>query len=318
MTRVLLTGATGFVGRYLHPALVRAGFDVVCASRRAAEMAVREPSRKWVRFDVESAETLAPALEGVDAVVYLIHSMGEAGDFEARERTSATSFLRAAERAGVGRIVYLGGVAPAGRPSRHLQSRLGTGELLRGGSVPTLELRAGMIIGAESESWRIVRDLAARLPFMVLPRWLQNRSQPVAIDDVVAAIVVALELEPEVGGVFDLPGPESLTGEQLLMRVAHLMGVRPYTVRVPLLTPRLSSYWLKLVTSAEFGVARELVEGLTSDLVAKDEGFWRFMPGHELMSFDAAARKALDAETASLPIKTRAVEWMLQHMGRAS
>ncbi len=315
--RVLLTGATGFVGGHLHPALVRAGFDVLCASRRAAEMTAREPSKKWVHFDVEREDTLAAALEGIDAVVYLIHAMGEAGDFEAREQASAARFLCAADRAGVERIVYLGGVAPAGEPSRHLQSRLRTGELLRGGAVPTIELRAGMIIGAGSESWSIVRDLAARLPFMVLPRWLQNLSQPVAIDNVVAALVRALELEGEVRGVFDLPGPETLSGEEILKRVSRLLGVRPYTLRVPVLTPRLSSYWLKLVTSADFGIARQLVEGLTSNLIASNEGFWGYMPDRTPMAFDAAARMALDAEAAGLPMKTRAVEWMLQHMGRA-
>ena len=174
-----------------------------------------------------------------------------------------------------------------------------------------------MIIGAGSDSWSIVRDLAARLPFMLLPRWLQNLSQPVAIDDVVAAVVRALELEGDVQGVFDLPGPEALSGEEILRRVSRLLGVRPYAIRVPVLTPRLSSYWLKLVTSADFGIARELVEGLTSDLVARDEGFWRFMPDRKPMSFDVAAQLALDDEAAAMPAPTRAIEWVLRRVARA-
>jgi uncharacterized protein YbjT (DUF2867 family) len=173
-----------------------------------------------------------------------------------------------------------------------------------------------MIIGAGSASWSMVRDLAARLPFMILPSWLQNHSQPVAVDDVVFALVRALELPPEVQGVFDLPGPETLTGEQILQRISQLLGVKPFTVRVPVLTPKLSSYWLKLITRANFGVAQELVEGLTSDLVARHELFWTFVPEHRPTPFDVAARDALREEGQKLSLSTRAVEWSLQHLAR--
>ncbi|HYP87608.1 MAG TPA: NAD-dependent epimerase/dehydratase family protein, partial [Polyangiaceae bacterium] len=263
MRRILLTGATGFIGRRLYPALREAGWEVRSGSRHVAECALKEPEREWVAFDVERPETVQSALQGVDAVVYLVHAMGQAGDFEEKERAAAQTMLRSAEQAAVKRLVYLGGVAPAGDASKHLRSRLATGETLRSGSVPVIELRAGMIIGAGGLSFRMVRDLSARLPFMILPSWLQNRSQPVAVDDVVRALVRALELPADVQGVFDLPGPETMTGEQILRRIAALLGVRTMTVRVPVLTPRLSSYWLKLVTSADFGVAQELVEGLT-------------------------------------------------------
>jgi uncharacterized protein YbjT (DUF2867 family) len=313
--RLLLTGATGFVGHRAYPALAQAGWEVICASRNAADAAQREPQRRWVSFDVERCETVAAALSGVDAVLYLIHSMGQSGDFEAKERAAAETFVNAAERAGVTRVVYLGGVAPSGEASKHLRSRLSTGELLRHSSVPTIELRAGMIIGAGGLSWRMVRDLAARLPFMILPAWLQNHSQPVAVDDVVSALVRALELPAEVHGVFDLPGPETLTGEDILKRIARLLGSRPYTLRVPVLTPRLSSYWLKLVTRADFGVAQELVEGLTSDLVATNELFWKYLPDRSPMPFDEAAKQAL-AEANQLAVGTRALEWALQHVGR--
>jgi uncharacterized protein YbjT (DUF2867 family) len=313
---VLLTGATGFIGKRVYPELVRAGFRVRSASRDAARRAKREPERSWVRLDVQDRASVEEALIGVDSILYLIHAMGQAGDFEAMERKAAETLVLAAEKTGVKRIVYLGGVAPTGEASKHLRSRLLTGDVLRAGSVPAIELRAGMIIGAGGLSWRMVRDLAARLPFMILPSWLQNHSQPVAVDDVVSALLRALELPAEVMGVFDLPGPEIMTGEEILKRVARLLGVRPYTLRVPVLSPRLSSYWLKLITSADFGVAQELVEGMTSDLVARNVSFWSLMPERAPTPFDAAARAALTADDAELGAGTRALEWALQHLAR--
>jgi uncharacterized protein YbjT (DUF2867 family) len=313
---VLLTGATGFIGKRVYPALLKAGWDVTSATRHVEEQ--RAESRRWVRFDVQDQESVVAALEGQDAVLYLIHAMGQGGDFEEKERAAAETLRRSAERAGVRRIVYVGGVAPAGEASKHLRSRLQTGEVLRSGTVATIELRAGMIIGAGGLSWNMVRDLAARLPFMILPSWLQNRSQPVAIDDVVAALLRALELGPEVSGAFDLPGPETLTGEQILRRIASLIGVRPYTVRVPVLTPRLSSYWLKLVTRADLGIAQELVEGLTSDLLAGGEQFWVHMQDRSATPFDVAARAALAEDDSELAASTRALEWLLHHVTRSA
>lgn len=314
--RVLLTGATGFIGRRVFPALREASWEVICASRDADERAKREPERTWVHFDVQEPSTVESAVQGADAVLYLIHSMAQAGDFEVKERAAAETVRSAAERAEVKRIVYLGGVAPAGEASKHLRSRMLTGEILRSGRVPTVELRAGMIIGAGGQSWQMVRDLSARLPFMILPRWLQNRSQPVAVADVVFALVHSLELPPDIGGVFDVPGPETLTGEELLKRIAALLGRRPYTLRVPLLTPRLSSYWLKLITRADFGIAQQLVEGLTSDLLAQDPTFWSLAPGRVPTALDVAARTALREEQGTLSAGTRLLEWGLQHLAR--
>lgn len=313
---LLLTGATGFIGQRVYPALMGTSWRVLSATRHPEHGRGEQPERHWVQFAAQERYSVERALEGVDALLYLIHAMGEHGDFETEEHKAAETVLRAAEKQGVKRIVYLGGVAPAGQPSKHLRSRLATGELLRSGSVPTLELRAGMIVGAGSQSWCIVRDLAARLPFMVLPSWLQNCSQPVAIDDVVAALLRALELGPEYRGVFELSGPETLTGEQILRRTAGLLGVRPLTLRVPVLSPKLSSYWLKLVTRADFGIAQELVQGLTSDLVGRNPLFWSLMPDHSLTPFDVAATRALQQDQAALSMPTRILEWSLQHMGR--
>jgi uncharacterized protein YbjT (DUF2867 family) len=304
---VLLTGATGFVGSRVLPRLVAAGFHVRCASRHperasgsAPNNALRDPRRgtSWIRLDVSKPETVRAALDGVRAAIYLVHGMAEGAGYEERERAAAVSFRDEARARGVERIVYLGGVAPRGPASHHLESRLRTGALLREGAVPVFELRAGMIVGHGSTSFRIVRDLAFRLPVMVLPRWLASESEPIAIDDVAFAIERALALPLEHAGIYDLPGPERLSAKRILVRVAALRGSHPLMVSVPFLTPRLSSYWLKLVSGADFRVARELVAGLESDLVATGRSFWELVPEHRLMSFDTAARRAVEEEGA--------------------
>jgi uncharacterized protein YbjT (DUF2867 family) len=193
--QVLLTGATGFIGQHLHPALVRAGHRVRCLTRSPERSRARWPDRDWVGGDVGEPKGLARAMEGCAAACYLVHGMAAARPGWADEELRwAEDFAEAAGQAGVRRVVYLGGVAPRGEPSEHLRSRLETGEALRTGPVPCLELRAGMIVGAGSASWTIVRDLAARLPGMVLPAWLAHRSEPVAVDDVVAALVAGLRI----------------------------------------------------------------------------------------------------------------------------
>ncbi len=317
MTRVLLTGATGFVGRALYPALAAAS-DVRCTTRDAQRARARYPNRAWVEADVTQPQALAAALEGVEVAYYLVHSMGSrggGGDFSRREEESARGFAHAAAKAGVRRIVYLGGVAPEGAASKHLQSRRRTGEALREAGVPVVELRAAMIVGLGSASWQIVRDLSMRLPVMVLPAWMLHRSEPVAIQDVVAALVHAGLGKDVPSGIYGLPGPDALTGEQVLQRVAALRGLKARALRVPFLSPRLSSLWIGWVTRADLQLARELVEGLTCDLLAEGPAFWEQMPGgHAPLRFDQAARAALEAEAASLPFKAAAAEWLIQHL----
>ena len=191
-------------------------------------------------------------------------------------------------------------MAPQGVPSEHLLSRLNTGEVLRSGPVPCLELRAGMIIGAGSASWTIVRDLAARLPAMVLPSWLMHRSEPVAVDDVVAALLAGLRLELTASAWWDIPGPEALSGTEILLRVAAVMGRKPLLLEIPLVTPRLSSHWIRLVTRADYAVARELVEGLTCNLLATRTGYWDAAGLPPPMALEEAARRALAAEAGTM------------------
>jgi Type II CAAX prenyl endopeptidase Rce1-like/NAD(P)H-binding len=184
--RILLTGASGFVGRYLFYTLQAAGCEVRCASRHPERARRHYPNRNWVRLDLEDPATVQPALEGCHGAYYLIHGMSDGEDYEEREARSTETFVTAAQQAGLQRIVYLGGVQPAGLSSRHLRSRLRTGEILQQGAVSTVELRAAMVIGNGGSSWEMVRDLAVRLPVMILPKWLQNCSQPIAITDVMA------------------------------------------------------------------------------------------------------------------------------------
>ena len=193
--------------------------------------------------------------------------------------------------------MYLGGVAPVGTGSDHLRSRLDVGEALRAGSVKTIELRASMIVGHGSLSWLIVRDLTARLPFMVLPRWLKSRTQPVGIDDVVVALLGALELPLGASAWFDIPGPVTLSGKEILNETAGVMGLRhPRMIEVPFLSPRLSSHWVRFVTRAQWSVAREVVVGLTEDLLARDDHFWELIGHPHRCSFAEAAKRALDAD----------------------
>ncbi|MHB8875015.1 MAG: NAD(P)H-binding protein [Myxococcaceae bacterium] len=303
---ILLTGATGFIGRALMPRLLAAGHRVRAATRHPPRTPTLTRRLTWVRCDLLEPRQLEDALRGANAAYYLVHSMGKGQrDFREVEQRQAHAFADAAARAGLSRIIYLGGVAPAGVPSEHLASRLEVGEILRAGKVPTLELRASMIIGVGSASWQIVRDLAMRLPAMVLPKWLDSVTCPLALEDAVEALVRALELPLEGSAWFDLPGPDVVSGRDILMRLAALRGRRVPALRVPVLTPYLSSLWLKFVTRADFSLARELVAGLTEDLLPVNRRYWELIDYTPKWGFDEAAKRAL-AEEAGHP-RTRGV-----------
>jgi uncharacterized protein YbjT (DUF2867 family) len=266
-------------------------------TRNLALAREREPALDWVEGDVADAGSCARALDGCQAAVYLVHGIGAGADYHQHEVAAARTFGQAAAAAGVERIVYLGGIAPAGPGSDHLRSRLDVGQALRAGPVKTIELRASMIVGYGSLSWLIVRDLTARLPFMVLPQWLKSRSQPVAVSDVVIALVRALELPLAASAWFDLPGPRALSGKDILEDTARAMGLaHPRMIEVSFLSPRLSSLWVRFVTRAQWSVAREVVVGLADDLLAQDDGFWRLIDHPTRLTFQEAARAALDAE----------------------
>lgn len=307
--KTCVLGATGFVGRALVSALSAAGEPVRAASRRGKRSS---DSVDWVSCDLERAETLGPVLEGCDAVYYLVHSLGRA-NFRETDRRCAHNVAEVAAAAGCQRIIYLGGVSPRGRASEHLASRLEVGEILRAGGVRTVELRASMIIGNGSASWRILRDLAVRLPFMVFPRWLDSKTCPIALPDVITALLDARDVPLTESAWFDIPGPEALSAREMLEAVADLDGRRIPSIRVPVLTPALSAMWLRIVSGAEYAVARELVLGLTEDLLPQ-RSFWEIAPHVPSLSFRAAAANALMSEKPSSAF-VRGLERVVRRLG---
>jgi uncharacterized protein YbjT (DUF2867 family) len=291
---VLLTGASGAIGSRLAPRLAGDG-ELRCLLRRPEQTTLPAGARA-VRGDAVSGDGLVEALEGVETAYYLIHSMGRGGggDFAARDRRAAETFGRAAAAAGVRRIVYLGGLSGGGAAeasSAHLRSREQVAELL-GEHVPHfVHARAAMVIGAGGASFEMLRALVRRLPAMICPRWIDTRTQPIALGDVVAALA-ALRDRPDVVGDVELGGPETLTYREMMARTARAMGRRPpLIVRVPVLTPRLSSYWVTLVTPVEAALARPLIDGLREEMVVRAAP----PPGinDAPMRFDAAVRLAL-------------------------
>ena len=303
--RALVTGATGFVGGRLAGALGDRDWKVRCLVRdrsRARELADR--GFELHEGDVLEPESLRGAGREVEIAYYLIHSMGRgaSGDFEERERRSAVNFAEMAKREGVARIVYLGGLGD--RPqSRHLRSRLRTGQMLSELGPPLTYFRAGMIVGAESESYRTLRYLVQRLPAMIGPAWLAQPTQPIGIDDVIAYLAAAPEVAASEGREIQIGGSDVLSYGEMLDLMADALGVRRRPrVPVPLLTPWLSSLWIGLVTPVDAGVARPLVEGLSTATVVTDSS------GAELfdvtpISFMDALRVALaeDPEVHSAP-----------------
>lgn len=289
----MLTGATGYVGGRLLPALLHAGHEVRCVVRRP-ERARLPSAATVVRGDVADGTGLAEALDGADLAYYLVHSMGRgnAAGFAERDRRAAATFGDAVRAAGVARTIYLGGLEAGS--SEHLRSRHEVAGILRR-RVPELAyVRAAMVLGAGSASFEIVRHLVERLPAMVCPRWVDTRSQPVAVADVVAALA-ALATRDDVPAEVQLGGADVLTYREMLRRFAAIAGRRPPAiVRVPVLTPRLSSYWVTLVTPVELGLVKPLVEGLATEMVVRDPP----PPGinDRPLGFDDAVRAALSPE----------------------
>ena len=273
--RILLTGASGYVGGRLLPRLERRGFAVRCLARRPKFLAHRVgPSTEIVGGDALNPESLAAALSGVHTAYYLIHSMGsaDAAGFEAQDRLAAVNFGRAARHAGVRRIVYLGGLADESAPlSAHLRSRLEVGHALRASGVPVVEFRASIVIGSGSLSFEMIRSLVDRLPVMVTPRWVSVVSQPIAIEDLLAYLEAALELEGEDSRVYEIGGAERVAYGELMREYARQRGLRRWTIPVPVLTPRLSSLWLGLVTPLYARVGRKLIDSICHETIVRDE-----------------------------------------------
>lgn len=277
--RILLTGATGYVGRRLLPALTAAGYSVRCLAREAARFeADPHPEVDLLEGDLLDEALVARALEGIDVAYFLVHSMGAGGDFEEKDLSIARVFSSHAAQAEVKRIIYLGGLGRGPQLSPHLASRQKVGEILRESSVPTLEFRASIIIGAGSISFEMIRALVDRLPIMVAPRWVRTLAQPIAIDDVIAYLLAGLKIELDGSAVVEIGGPDRLSYLDLLREYAQLRGLRRIILPVPVLTPWLSSLWLNLVTPLQAPIGRWLIEGVRNESVVDDPAALTIFP----------------------------------------
>ena len=295
MGAILITGASGYIGGRLAQHFVDAGVDIRVAGRDPRRLIARWPGVDAVELDVMRPETTGAATEGVTTAYYLIHSMEEGGaPFEERDRTAATNFARGAAGSGVERIVFLGGLGDDDDPdlSPHLASRHETGRLLAQHGPAVLELRAGMVIGAGSASFRMLEDLVRRLPVMVTPRWVETRSQPIAIDDVVAY----LERAPEVTldghhSIVEIGGADVLSYREMMRRIGEKRGRVPWILPVPVLSPSLSSLWCGLVTSVPPSIARPLIEGQRNETIVRSDTAPKLFPDLHPVGFDEAVTR---------------------------
>jgi uncharacterized protein YbjT (DUF2867 family) len=287
-----VTGATGFIGRHLVSNLLAKGYRVRALVRQPQDYKIEGVEAR--RADIFDKASLPAALDGVNTAFYLVHSMMNKGsEFAQMDREGALNFLNAAENSGVQRIIYLGGLGETGPElSEHLKSRAEVGRILQSGRVRTTVLRAAIIVGPGSASWEMLRQLADRLPVMTTPRWVETRCQPIALRDVLGYLVGCVEEEATSAGTFDIGGPDILTYRQMMMQVAELLGKRVRIYGIPILSPRLSSYWVDLVTDVPSNVARPLIDGLRSEVICRDDKIKSLIP-MDLTSFREAVALAL-------------------------
>lgn len=289
--KILIAGASGFIGQRLANELCSSGERPRCLIRRSVPM----PAGAEVFIgDLLQPETLPQALDGIDTAFYLVHSMaaGRAG-FETRERTAAINFIAAASKAGIRRVIYLGGLGETGSNlSEHLQSRLEIGNLLKKAPFATTFLRAAIILGKGGASFEMIRTLVERLPIMITPRWVSTKCQPIAVDDVIRYLIGCLRDERTSGETFDIGGPDILTYREMMERFAAIEKKRLIIIPVPVLTPKLSSYWVWLITPVKPSISMPLIEGLANEVVCRENRIRELLP-FNLTSYDEAVRLAL-------------------------
>ncbi len=292
---IAVAGATGYIGGLLARRLIEEGHEVRALARhpeRAQDL--KDVGCEVCRADVLERESLDAALDGADVAYYLVHSMGRGsdGDFAERDHQGAENFAAAAAAAGVKRIVYLGGL---GEGSKHLDSRHETAQALRAAGVPVTYFRAAAVIGSGSESFRTAFYLVRRLPVMVTPRWVTTRTQPIAVDDAVAYLAAAADLDLEVDREIEIGGPDVTTYGGMIDELAEVQGRRPpFRITVPLLTPALSSLWIGLVTPVDAGVAKPLIEGLATETIVSDPSGMELFPAIRRLPLDRALKLAVE------------------------
>ena len=269
---ILLTGATGYVGGHLLRELEKNGQIVRCVTRNPAAFPARKaPTTTVVAADLTDSESLRAAMIGVDTAYYLVHSMNSNAAFEEEDRKAAISFGEAAKQSGVKKIIYLGGLASGKSLSSHLRSRQEVGQILRDSGTPTIEFRASIIIGPGSFSFEMIRALVERLPVMIMPQWVKTPTQPIAIEDAIDYLIAALDLEMDESRTIEIGGSDQVSYQELLREYAKQRGLKRLMIPVPVLSPRLSSLWLGLVTPVFARIGRELVDGLRNETVVRNQ-----------------------------------------------
>lgn len=294
---ILLTGATGYIGGRLVPRLLEAGYRVRCLVRDP----LRLQGRAWrdqvevVSGDVLQADTLEKAMQDVDVAYYLVHSLSSGADFSERDLNGARNFGAAARRAGIQRIIYLGGLGdPKTALSAHLRSRQETGKALGEAGVPVTEFRAGVIVGSGSISFEMIRYLTERVPVMICPRWVYTRIQPIAIRNVLDYLTQALQVQASSGRVVEIGGADVITYGEMLTFYAEVRGLRRWLFPVPVLTPKLSSYWVHLVTPIPANIAQPLIRGLRNEVIVREPVARELFPGILPMDYRTAVTLALE------------------------
>ncbi|HLA98409.1 MAG TPA: SDR family oxidoreductase [Anaerolineales bacterium] len=293
---ILVTGATGYIGGRLVGRLLERGFRVRCLVRDPARLQGRlwQDKVQMVVGDVLKAASLPRAMQGVHAAYYLIHSMGSGGDYHQRDLKAAQNFGAAARNCGVQRIIYLGGLAEEGvKLSRHLRSRLQTGEVLRESGVPVTEFRAAVIVGSGGLSFEMIRYLTERVPIIICPRWVYTRTQPIGLRNVLEYLVSALEVPESAGQIIQIGGADVVSYAQMMMTYARVRGLKRWMLPLPVLTPRLSSYWVSIVTPIPAAIARPLIDGLRNENIVRDPTARKMFPHIQPMGYLTAVERAL-------------------------
>jgi uncharacterized protein YbjT (DUF2867 family) len=293
---ILVTGSTGYIGGRLVPRLLEMGYRVRCLVRDPARL----QGRPWhdaveiVAGDMLQPESLAPAMQGAQAAYYLVHSLGSGSDFHQRDLDAAGNFGQAAQAAHLERIIFLGALAEtAPGLSEHLQSRQQTGDALRAAGIPVTELRAGVIVGSGSLSFEMIRYLAERVPVMICPRWVYTRTQPIGIREVLDYLVATLAVPASAGRILEIGGADVVTYGEMMMIYAEVRGLKRWMVPVPVLTPRLSSYWVNIVTPIPAVIARPLIEGLRNESIVHDPSARQLFPQIEPAGYRTSVERAL-------------------------
>ncbi len=303
--RVLVTGATGYIGGRLVPRLVADGHDVRCMARDPERLADRFPGAAIVYGDVFDAASIRAALEGIEVAYYLVHSMARSKQFAHQDRDAARIFAEQAKDAGVGRIVFLGGLGAESDEtlSPHLRSRHETGNVLRSTGIPVTEFRAAVIVGSGSASFEMLRALTEKLPVMIVPKWVSTRCQPIAIRDVLAYLVEALHRPESAGRTFEIGGADVLQYREMMLRYAKVRGLQRTLIGVPFFSPRISSYWVHFVTPIPATIARPLIDGLRNEVIVREhsaDAVFSVRP----MGYDEAVERALDRYVTTGPETT--------------